>query len=1069
MSTEEFKPIKQRKDQSNEDFIKEAWAKKEETQEEYILIFTDGADLFTNDYNSIEELTSAYQSQKNLPKEKIIDMDTVLPNEENNSMVTSEATEKNEETSHTSAIMENRFLFRQGKNQSAEDFIEEVWKRKEETHKDYMMYFLDGETLTTNEFDSKEALLNEYQELSNLTEKVTVDMDTVLPSEGNNSMVISEGEEKSGDISNTSIPVHEEPTIEAANLPEEPRTLQEKEETDAIIMQNEGEDEFEFIQRAVQETRESNLPKILKFLDGVTISTTDYDLDDKIVANIMFAEYNKKLGEVLAETESKLESFVDTINQFELNSQITDPLQFLLDASNQKYNSEEQKSKTLQLKKQKEDLKQQQDELYNRLTVEMSKDVAIADQQKKILATELKNRKEALELTIKSNEHVVEELKKDLQEQTAKMAEEQENLQTIIEKIEALKATPNAKFEESYYKEKETCQGWINAYEEYIDFVNKELAEHEENIKRARTGIAEAAKDAKGKQEIINNNLNSKYGSVVYKDGKLCLSLDKVPEWKKLTEKRLEIESQLAKLERNPQEIHDNIKKMMLNRESEELVAQEIDLLISTIANPQIKGVLKGDESKAQSTNEQIENLENELGRVKDRYNNPDSYFNQKEKIADTQEKNDLETEIQEFERDIQSLEEQLRIHEKQKKLPKLKKRLKIVQRQIKEQEQELEYSLSDDERLDIETDIDNLKHQEARLNERINSITKYGKIPNHWQIQRQISSLRYAIDQNRSRIIELEEKSSEDYFNYEEQTRDKESIDKLEQELEELRNQQKYLGEHNVEDLKNQILESYNKALNGRANENNSEEVSDEELNNISESEEVDDEELLEYEEAKPSLLQKIKSSITKSKVKKAFTACVMMLLIAVGGKAYFGNSDAKTEEVATNISSELEDTDASIDGTIGEKVSQEVEKIAKEQVQEVEKQKQSEEKVETPVEEESSDLEKMAEDALQDVLDGTSNVVYDNAYDAARNENSKYILSEGAQDAWANAEPGKFYAMNQEGKMIQVSLDEATDYMEQGYQVVSTFENEGGTIGYLTLENSAESMTNNGGSYGK
>ena len=193
-------------------------------------------------------------------------------------------------------------------------------------------------------------------------------------------------------------------------------------------------------------------------------------------------------------------------------------------------------------------------------------------------------------------------------------------------------------------------------------------------------------------------------------------------------------------------------------------------------------------------------------------------------------------------------------------------------------------------------------------------------------------------------------------------------------------------------------------------------------------EEEEIELEEPIErYEDAPKSLIEKIKSTSFIKKAAKAMAGIVAGVLI-IAGVSGLSQKDKNNMNVITEETEE------------------------KDEEQEIEEETVVKEETAEETKDTKSMIEQMQEDALQDIIDkGTEANVHQDVFTAASNENEKKVGNNTL--SWENATPGGIYAVKDNEK-VKINLQDAEKYINEGYDIVSAYINEGEIIGFDKLE---------------
>ncbi len=782
-----------------------------------------------------------------------------------------------------------------------------------------------------------------------------------------------------------------------------------------LIVQRSDESIIDFAKRAILSAQNSKNESIFKFADGIEVSSKDVDLEDKFAPNILAVTYEIAKSTEAKKTEKqgsiKEQEIIDTAEndtKIELDTEIINPLQFLLNATTEKYHSEEQRQQIEQLQGQKKQLLANKEELVKKIVMERDIDMKNSHVEKK-QAQEIKAAKlERLAKSITLQEEEIASLEKEIEEQqnSATYKKEKEELAKLAEQIEKQSTSTGSKgLMYAYVAKRQLLEKSVAQHEEYIRYIESKAMEHHEKIESLQLEMKEVSDQYREQVKNILANITSKYGEAENQNGKMVSNFENIPDIIVMNQSIQNVENELTRLQRNPEEIYAHITELMQNGADVELVREELGLLAATISNPLISGVLEKDKETYQVSTDQIYSLEQQLEELEKKYNT-DPYFKQKEMIQDREEILLLKKGIQRNEAQIKLLEKELQRYEDQKQLPNLKAQLERLQNSIRSNEELVDYLVAGSEEKQATEDlIERLKVQEKNVIKNIRGLQKDGKVANPQQIQKNLEYEKQSIRTQNAKITELQEK---DYTDTEAKKRDANKIQKLKQRIQELTEQTKYLGMHTVESLQESILEDYTKTL-----ENQGLTISEEEIEEI-------------YEEPSKGLLAKIKQINFKKKAMEALSNMVIALAVA-------------THIMPTIAASQITEIDPK---DVMPTTTTQSEQPAEENIT-----------VDNSLNaDEVSNLESMLVSALEDYVTEPIQDKIVSTREVAPMENTTI-----PQESY---EPGKFYAIVGNAP-IAVNLMEAQNYIDQGYEVVSTYQEEDGQLGFLHLGETTESKT--------
>lgn len=794
-----------------------------------------------------------------------------------------------------------------------------------------------------------------------------------------------------------------------------------------LIVQKDGESIIDFAKRAIVSAKNSENESIFKFSDGVEITSKDIELDDKFAPNMLAATYEiaksinpKKQEENILPIDLDENLVVprqaDDIKSdpvIELDIQITNPLQFLLDATTEKYHSEEQQRKIEELQEQKKQLIKNKEELVKKLVGERDIDIQNSKleriQNKKVKIEKIK----IIDKSIRSQESEITSLETERSIKTD--SEEYKNAKIefdkIVAQIENQKSSLTRGALYAMEARKQLLGKTIASHEEYIHYIDSKIMECHEKVEALKEEKKEVEAQYREQAGNILERISSKYSTTIDENGKMVSNFDEIPDIVVMNQSIQAVENELARLQRNPEEIHAQIKEMMERGADVELVREEVSLLASTISNPQISGILEKDKESYKTTTEKIQSLEAKLHKLEETYRtNP--YFKQKEMIQDREEIKLLKKGIQKDQAQVELLEAELQRYENQKQIPNLKAHLEQLQASIASNQDLLAYLVPEsDEKIATEDLIERLQIQERAINRSIQELQKNGKVSNPRQTKKNLEDKKTSIRVQKAKIKELEEK---DYTDIDSKKKDAERIQKLKQKISDLKEQAKYLGVHTVESLQESILNDYEKTL-----KNQGLTISEEEIEEIEET----------YEEPSKGLLSKLKKTGFKKKAVAALKSIVIAVTIMAKAMTTYAKgeiAEIDPKEIVADVTQESDSKEETVDTNTPEKVVDEY-----------------------------SDLENMLVSALKDY------VIEPAKEDTISKEvTPKVEPIENTVQPEEGYQPGRFYAIVG-NTPIAVNLSEAQNYIDQGYEVVSTYQEEDGQLGFLHLGETSEGKT--------
>ncbi len=818
----------------------------------------------------------------------------------------------------------------------------------------------------------------------------------------------------------------------------------------STVVQKASESEDDFIRRAIDIANKNDEIEFLKFSDGIQIPLKEFDLQSPLALNYISGEHIKQKTLItqgkpnIQENDQKVETVLE---------EVKDPLKFLLDASSKKYRSEEQQKKLHELEENLSQLEKNREDLIELKKKEREEDYQNVKAWKKTVLEINTQKLVSIKQMINSENRQIQKLKKQLEEARKQAAEGKEDLKKAREEFENPKFSSDETDDVLYIPSSqiELLEWKANNLDEYVSYIADSYMEHIEKLERLTSEQSKIEHSYKEEYKNSEDEFRKKYGiDSLDENGKFESKIENIPEIVEIDKRISQIKNDVAKLQRDPQKIYDEIQMMMRQQRPPEEVEKEIDLLIATISSSEIEGVFKQDQSSYESTEKEIQKIQIQMSELEARIE-ADQYFKQQEMMDDREEKVELKKEIQNYENVMEHLNSELQRYEEQRKLPELKKTLKQLNKAIEANKKSIKYLVLDEDDLLLQNQtIDNLYKQANRIEIRIHKIQETEKVVNPRQIQRNLEKYEQQSREAKQRIEEIDGKDRMDYKDFEARRKDVETLHKLQEKSLQLEQQQNYLEKHSPEDLKERILEDYKKSVYY---------ISEEEISSIT-------------PPTSQALLEKIKSFSFKKKVRAAIIAIVAAVTSLGAFKTADYNSslaEVKAIESQENVDIENEEEKKEVPESSSEISSQ----IDIEQGQEniTEEHPVLED---SPVEEDVdeaedvSDLEKDFTDAfsvfvngpeqaaLNKVVDGVDNTVYATAEDALKEQNPMHAITTSAN--WENAVPGGIYAMV-DGQVVAIPYDQVQNYIDQGYEVVSAYENDEGSLGFLHLDNTSES----------
>lgn len=734
------------------------------------------------------------------------------------------------------------------------------------------------------------------------------------------------------------------------------------------IYQNIGEDDFEFIQRAVKTMKDQHTKRSLNFQDGIVLSTYEYDLEDHLTPNILFAAH--KLAQPL-----------------ELGPEITEPLTILTDAAKKKSTAGLHTDKIRELEEKIADMETKKAAAEKELAASKEKDFAHNQAHIDSIYKSSKKKQAVILNSMQRTSNEIKNLEKDLKEQQEKSIAPQKSLEEILQKFEAAKANPKTSKEEMFaiMQEKEKLEWEVDAYNEYITFVEEELAKLKADQELNKQRVDNIAKEARESMLQCQEELEMKYGKSQEINGKKVSRLEDAPILVTMTQSIEEVKAKLAYYKRNPEEIERDIIAAMQAGEPVRKVQTELDLLTSILDGPTVPGVLN--HSAYGSTEEQIIAVVNQEKEVQARLEKND-YFKTDEMVADNEEIRLIEKEVSDNQQLIDERKEKLEIYEEQRNIRTTKASLKKILKSIEiNKEQQAFLSSYDTAGAQKYEDIlASLETQKRNLEAKIEKATTNAKIFTPGKIQREIEKYELIRDNAKATIAVIRER---DYTDYEAREKDRKLLEALQEKRTALEEKQKYLGNQNVEELKQQILNKYQKPQN----------IEKEEI-----------EEIVNYEEIKPTLRQRIHLPEFMKKAGQAFANLTSR------------RKNSTLEEVTVNNQTN------SLEGELEEQV----------------------------LEDSNMNTSPIAPEEINENINQPERTINITQPQKEGNNNVEKTLpsNNAANPATIDATAGKLYAISPDGNPVEINLQDAENYINNGYNVAATYSKDAGGIGYMNVE---------------
>lgn len=639
------------------------------------------------------------------------------------------------------------------------------------------------------------------------------------------------------------------------------------------IYQEKDENEFEFIQRAINEMKNNREKYSLVFLDGITIPTYDYDMFDSLTANIINAEYNSKREENNRTTE--------------LNPTIIEAVDLITKKAEENLQNENQE-KIAELEEKQATLEQDRGDLIRQIYTSFAGDTQLLNERFRRMLKEEKQKIGRLNTEKQPKSELLETYKKDLAEQEERLKIERDLLNAKIAEEAHINNNNETENSELYKKEaarlkaeREKLEWAVESYQEYIEYISGEVLRLETEISNIDEQIA-SIKDENIKQVNFARKIyKHNYGML---EGDKLPNLDNIETVRDINKELETVEKELSFYKEEPSKLKDEIITAMKNGELRENVSKKLNVLALLVGTPTIKGVL--DKNKYTNIQEVIASTKEELEEVEKRYLR-NEYIDQAKKAEDEELKQRIIERQEEYKKKIDGLLEDKRVATEKRNLSTVKQELNRVEQLLKATEERRQnlakYNTEKAKSCDIV--ISDLKEDQKDLLQKIENIKTLPAVKPIMLINGEIQKVENKINEDKA-FMQLLEK--EDYTDYDAKNNDKELIETLTKNLEALEKTKQKLEENNIEELINEILDNYENKKYQEAAKPELNSVVDEEIKeNIKENTftEIEDEEIEENiqeneleevndmdKNASKTLIEKIKSSKFVQKISNFF-----------------------------------------------------------------------------------------------------------------------------------------------------------------------------------------------------
>jgi len=367
-----------------------------------------------------------------------------------------------------------------------------------------------------------------------------------------------------------------------------------------------------------------------------------------------------------------------------------------------------------------------------------------------------------------------------------------------------------------------------------------------------------------------------------------------------------------------------------------------------------------------------------------------------------------------------QQLEEQLNNHALLAKIPTLKSTLKNMNNAVGDMERAIVLGAIPEAEIETQKEIINkTKQQIKNLETQINQIKENKPKQSINKLNAKLGIIRERIMQNNFDLKHLEEKSQEDYIDTIKLEKTKKELKEVETNLQSFEQTKKSSDKITIEDIKEVALEEISKFLKTKE---------------VKKEEEQKEETVENYEDAPKTLIQKIKDKEFIKKAKKALASIAILVTMSAA------TLTTSSHEVVNNNDDVITVDDENMEEENYEEVAS-YEDIG--------------------LEEPSITIEEQIKEAQQEALEkiqekGSDAIVYASVFDAANEENGLKVNNNIT--SWENAEVGSLYAVK-DNEHIKINISQAEKYMEDGYEITTTYLNEDQTIGSTKLEMTGKS----------
>jgi len=786
------------------------------------------------------------------------------------------------------------------------------------------------------------------------------------------------------------------------------------------LKQDNNEKIEDFIERAILEIKNEGPIYELVFNDGVKLTSREFDkveenLFDKIHARYIAEknvtgtkeekEYNfdydqeKSISEEIEQYLSELETHIVSLNT-ERIEELENKLKKL-----------EQEKETIRANKISECDKDYQDTYKkNDLKKNLSNSIIEKHQRKIQVLSEL----------IKEDEQDVKNQQENLEKEEKILKEAEEKLE------ELLKSEHSNQQEINLIKKEIEYRKWsVEAYTEYIEYMKEEMEPIQDLIQHYQQQIELQEQEKKNYIRTNLEEVSRKYGTTLEevqqklkKKEKIDLPIENMPEVKTINTQISKIKQELE-LEKNQKKCKV-IRNMINSNAPYSQIEEQLYILTKNIETKEIEDKFNLKERKTSALDKKIEEAKEKQQNLLQQLDNETEFLKKEEFEEDNKLKEMLKKDTEKALEEQQQLEEQLNNHALLAKIPTLKSTLKNMNNAVGDMERAIVLGAIPEAEIETQKEIINkTKQQIKNLETQINQIKENKPKQSINKLNAKLGIIRERIMQNNFDLKHLEEKSQEDYIDTIKLEKTKKELKEVETNLQSFEQTKKSSDKITIEDIKEVALEEISKFLKTKE---------------VKKEEEQKEETVENYEDAPKTLIQKIKDKEFIKKAKKALASIAILVTMSAA------TLTTSSHEVVNNNDDVITVDDENMEEENYEEVAS-YEDIG--------------------LEEPSITIEEQIKEAQQEALEkiqekGSDAIVYASVFDAANEENGLKVNNNIT--SWENAEVGALYAVK-DNEHIKINISQAEKYMEDGYEITTTYLNEDQTIGSTKLEMTGKS----------